>query len=109
MTQYFLYRTLQSGKTIFLDSDFLGGDISTISPKDLCICYEPTTLHIVGIYEYGADFFIQIQENSTGLTIRDCYADFSFVETINKKTSRMFKKKSRKITREDFDAVQKKL
>ncbi len=112
MKNYFLFRTDSSvvNDEIDVSTDYFGGDITQIQENDVCICYQPNTLLILGIFVYTSSQTLQlIQKNTTHCTIRDCYDCFSFIQEITQNTSRMFKKKSRKILENDFLQVQKKL
>jgi hypothetical protein len=82
---------------------------SDIQVGDCVIIYQAQTLTIRGAFILKANGLVQTHTNPSQVSIRDCYESLSFIAHVGKDTSRMFKKKNRKISQEDANVILERL
>jgi len=102
--KYFLYRELGAVSQT-LPLEFVAGDALSAKQGDLFVVFVPVTHDIVGVYEFQGTQLTLVQKPTKPLTLKDVLKKLSFITHITDTTMRVFKKRFKEISKEDYDAI----
>lgn len=109
--KYWLYRIKKEDYDELASDDEISVDYmpEEIEADDLLIVHVSEIGNMIGTYKMRNEKLILIEKSSKELKLKDFYSKFSFIEFVNTRTYKMFAKKMKEITKEDYDMIESEL